>query len=158
MRRIFIGVAGVCMAVGLALQSAQAGERKHAAIFAVQARASHGVAVAAPARSSLRTDNGMPRRIEVGGLRTEGPAAAGKLRTEVGVSYAGHGDLAFAPVSPLGSEVRGQRSEVGSGKGPKTTPRERKSLTFFRLDPKFGDVSVQPVVGGVNGAQVSLGF
>ena len=41
----------------------------------------------------------------------------------------------------------------------RSTPRqERKGITFFRLDPKFGDVSVQPVIGGVNGAQISVGF
>jgi hypothetical protein len=35
---------------------------------------------------------------------------------------------------------------------------QHKTLTFFRLNPKLGDVSVQPVVGGVNGAQLSIGF
>lgn len=39
-----------------------------------------------------------------------------------------------------------------------TTPRERKSLTFFHFDSKLGNVSVQPVVGAVKGAQFSLGF
>lgn len=41
----------------------------------------------------------------------------------------------------------------------RSVPRqERKGITFFRLAPKFGDVSVQPVIGGVNGAQISVGF
>jgi hypothetical protein len=36
--------------------------------------------------------------------------------------------------------------------------KDRKKIILFRLDPKFGDVSVQPVFGPVNGAQVSVGF
>jgi hypothetical protein len=36
--------------------------------------------------------------------------------------------------------------------------KERKKIILFRLDPKFGDISVQPVVGAVKGAQVVVGF
>jgi hypothetical protein len=137
MRRIFVGVAGLSVAMGLALQPAQAGERKSAAVQVRHLGAAvHNIVFAAQARSA--GDN----------------FAGGHLRQ----GYGGPRELSFVPVSPLGTEVRGQKSEVGSPKGPSTSPRERKSLTFFRLDPKFGDVSVQPVVGGVNGAQVSLGF
>jgi hypothetical protein len=159
MRRIFIGLAGACVTMGLALQPSQAGERKHGATIAFQAHPSRAVVVGTPARSSVRADisqtlhhavaspRGEAQRTEVGGRRT------------VEAGNTGNGEFSFAPVSPLGTEVGGQRSEVGSAKrGPTTAPRERKSLTLFRLDPKFGDVSVQPVVGGVNGAQVSLGF
>ena len=35
---------------------------------------------------------------------------------------------------------------------------ERKKLTLFRFESKLGDISVQPVMGSVNGAQFSLGF
>jgi hypothetical protein len=159
MRRIFIGVAGVCLTMGLALQPAQAGERKHGATITFQAQASHAVVVGAPARSSVRADISQTLHHAVASPRGEGQRTEVGGRRTVGVGNAGHGEFSFAPVSPLGTEVGGQRSEVGSGKrGPSTSPRERKSLTLFRLDPKFGDVSVQPVVGGVNGAQVSLGF
>jgi hypothetical protein len=83
------------------------------------------------------------------------------------------GEYSFSVVSPLASRsvVRPQAelgNEPGERKasgvrqakqaGPATIPSERKTLTFFRLNGKFGDVSVQPVVGGVNGAQLSLGF
>jgi hypothetical protein len=53
-----------------------------------------------------------------------------------------------------------RRGEQGRGYkgGDEPGRHERKSVTLFRLNPKFGDVSVQPVVGGVNGAQVSVGF
>ena len=51
---------------------------------------------------------------------------------------------------------------LGDVDQPKTTgpapPSERKKLTFFRFGSKFGDVSVQPVIGAVKGAQLSLGF
>lgn len=136
MRRIFIGWL-VCVAVSLVLQPAQAGERKHGAPVAVQAHASRAVVVPSPARSSLRTD--VPQTLHHAVMSARG-------------------ELSFVAVSPLGSEVRDPRSGAGSATGPSTSPRERKSLTLFRLDPKFGDVSVQPVVGGVNGAQVSMGF
>ena len=35
---------------------------------------------------------------------------------------------------------------------------ERKPLTLFRFNSKFGEVAVRPVIGKVNGAQFSLGF
>ena len=33
-----------------------------------------------------------------------------------------------------------------------------KPLTLFRINSKFGDIAVEPVMGQVNGAQFSLGF
>ena len=76
----------------------------------------------------------------------------------------GQNEIPFVPVKPLSAEVRSPatagklRSEVREANGPSTPPRERKGVTFFRANPKFGDISVQPVVGGVNGAQISVGF
>ena len=35
---------------------------------------------------------------------------------------------------------------------------EHKQLTLFHINSKFGDIAVQPVMGQVNGAQLSLGF
>jgi hypothetical protein len=157
--RFVIRVAGLSLVVGLALQPAQAGERKHGATIAYQAHASHAVVVSAPTRSNLHADISQTLHHAVTIPRGEGQRTeVGSRKTEVGAENVGHGEFSFVPVTPLGMEVKGPRSEVGSAKGPGTPPRERKSLTFFRLDPKFGDVSVQPVVGGVNGAQVSLGF
>ena len=66
----------------------------------------------------------------------------------------GRAELPGVPVRPL--ETRLSHQPVTVADAP--ARHERKGLTFFRLNPKFGDVSVQPVVGGVNGAQVSVGF
>jgi hypothetical protein len=137
-----IRVAGLGIAVGLALEPAHAGDRKSAArhaetinrsvVFAVQAR-------------SLRADVPQTMRSGVTSQR---------------------GEFSFSPVSPLETRARSQvhpatrRADSGNEereKGP-TSPRERRNVTFFRLDPKFGDISVQPVVGGVNGAQLSVGY
>lgn len=35
---------------------------------------------------------------------------------------------------------------------------ERKPLTLYRFNSRFGEVEVRPVIGKVNGAQFSLGF
>ena len=35
---------------------------------------------------------------------------------------------------------------------------EYKRLTLFHINSKVGDIAVQPVIGQVNGAQLSLGF
>jgi len=59
-----------------------------------------------------------------------------------------------------------QKTDGGNAATRKDEPKEssqaahpqHKTLTFFRLNPKLGDISVQPVVGGVNGAQLSIGF
>jgi hypothetical protein len=138
MGRNFISWSGVCVAIGLALQPAQAGDRK-AATTLHAASLTHSVISAAPVRSSGDNSGG------------------GSLKVQ------GRGDLPFSAVSPF--ETRLPRSgdkastsdEQQKEKGP-PPPHERKSITFFRFDSKFGGVSLQPVVGGVNGAQLSVGF
>ena len=141
-----LSLAGLGVAVGLALQPAHAGERRKDAAIDARALAVHHVVFVAPARSfgKMESASGTAKGESV---RAEG---AGR-RTDVG------GQRTEALTFPSVTWERG-KTEGGTGKGPSTAPRERKSLTFFRLDPKFGDVSVQPVVGGVNGAQVSMGF
>ena len=75
--------------------------------------------------------------------------------------------LARSNLTPLEAQARSQVQLGNEGKKtgvdqPKeqrpTAPSERKTVRFFRLDPRLGDVSVQPVVGSVNGAQLSVGF
>ena len=96
----------------------------------------------------------------VSGVRSSVRPAVARSQGNVTAEYS------FSPVSPLasksGSEPTAQKVAVaGQAKetGPATDPSERKVVTFFRLNPKFGDVSVQPVIGGgVNGAQLAVGF
>jgi len=168
MGRRFLQWSGLGVAAALAFgpQPATAGERETAAVQ-IHHRGPSVQSVALVNRSEdrgLRIENGgrfqsrevkVESRTAAGGQRTE----VERRRTEVGVGNTGHGEFSFVPVTPLRPEVRDHRTEVGTSKqGPSTSPRERKSITFFRLDPKLGDVSVQPVVGGVNGAQLSVGF
>lgn len=40
----------------------------------------------------------------------------------------------------------------------RTPPTERKTPTLFRVDPKFGDIAVEPVIGAAKGLQLSVGF
>jgi hypothetical protein len=136
MRRIFIGLAGLGLAVGIGLQPAQAGERKSAIIqhAAVSARGS---------------DFG-------GHMRSLGNNhVAAPMRMQQ------RGELAFVQVSPFesrsagGGEKASRPREEQKASGPTTAPRERRTITLLRFNP---NVSVQPVVGGVNGAQLSVGF
>jgi hypothetical protein len=127
----------VWVAAGLALQPAYGGDRKQAAARHAETF-NRSVVFAVPARSSVSADVPQTMRSGVTSRR---------------------GEFSFSPVSPLESRARPQ---VQSGNEEKekapTSPRERRNVTFFRLDPKFGDISVQPVVGGVNGAQLSVGY
>ena len=173
--RFVMRVLGLGVTAAFAWQPAQAGERKPAAVQAHHLGVSiHRVALIAPARSSLRTD--FPKTSQEVTSRRDnlGGTSLRKNHLEIGRGPAGgpggtnrnavaRGEFSFVPVTPLGSETGGQsRLREGDGvpreKGPATPPAERKTITFFRLDPKLGDVSVQPVVGGVNGAQLSVGF
>lgn len=79
------------------------------------------------------------------------------------IKVQGRGDLPFFPVSPFESRTprSGDRASTSGDEqkaGQPTPPSERKSITFFRFGSAVGGVSVQPVVGGVNGAQLSVGF
>jgi hypothetical protein len=125
----------VWVAAGLALQPAHGGDRKQAAARPAETF-TRGVVFAARARSSVSADVPQTMRSGVTSRR---------------------GEFSFSPVSPLEARARSQVQPKNEEKGP-TSPHERRNVTFFRLDPKFGDVSVQPVVGGVNGAQLSVGY
>jgi len=167
-----IRVMGFGAAAAFALQPAQAGERKPAAMQAHHLGVSvHRVASVVPVRSSLRADLPKTMRKDVNSrrddfgrrrLRSENPRDLAGLRT-VASQHARRAEFSFVPITPLGTEAASQnRPREGDGvpkeKGPAPPPAERKNVTLFRLNPKLGDVSVQPVVGGVNGAQLLVGF
>ncbi len=59
--------------------------------------------------------------------------------------------------SSVGLFEDGYRSSVERPDRERET-HERKPLTLFRFDSRFGEVAVRPVIGKVNGAQLSLGF
>ncbi len=132
MRRIFIGMAAFGVAVGLAFQSAQAGERK-----------------------SVRT--GSERRDARSGIEQAarpGQAVAASTKIQA------RGELAFFQVTAFESRSAGvsektsRQREEQKPSGP-TTPSERRTITLMRFNP---NISVQPLIGGVNGAQLSVGF
>lgn len=124
---------GLGVAALLAWQPAEAGERKPVAATRHSEMSARPVMVAALPRS-LGADHGNSMR-----------------------AMPGRGEVAGLPVRPL--ETRLSRADHRPATGADEQGRhERKSVTFFRLNAKFGDVSVQPVVGGVNGAQISVGF
>jgi hypothetical protein len=136
-RNFFIRV-GLFAAAGFALQPAHAGDRK--ADLSHPGAAAHHLVFAVQARSS--GDNNVGAK---------------------SIKVQGRGDLPFLSVSPFESRLtridsRSSAAETAQKEKGPTTPAERKSITLFRLDPKYGDVSVQPVFGGVNGAQVAVGF
>ena len=61
-----------------------------------------------------------------------------------------------APSSPLrnsrifdDASVRQDLSDTG---------RDRKELTLIRINSRFGEIALRPVVGSIKGAQFSLGF
>lgn len=133
----FVRLLGLGVAAGMAFQPALAGERKEAT--------THRVAAAATS-SARHSDFGAA-------MRSSGNNHAAAL-----TNVSGHGELAFNQVTPFESRAAGagtsrQRQEQ-KGSGP-TTPHERKTVTLLRLNP---NVAVQPIFGGVNGAQLSVGF
>jgi hypothetical protein len=150
--RFVIRVMGLGAAAAFALHPARAGERKPAHHLEPS---SHRVALVAPARSNLHADlsKAMPKDVRDNFVGVRSVANPNATRAE----------FHFVPVTPLrAGAADGSRSDQGdpvpTQKGPITLPAERKNITLFRLDPKLGDVSVQPVVGGVNGAQLLVGF
>ena len=134
----FVRWLGLGVAVGMAFQPALAGERKEATTHRVAAAAS----------SARHSDFGGPMR------------SAGNNHAAALTNVPGHAELAFNQVTPFesraaasGEKASRQRDEQ-KGSGP-TTPHERKTVTLLRFNP---NVAVQPIFGGVNGAQLSVGF
>jgi hypothetical protein len=132
----FVRWLGLGVAVGMGLQPAQAGDRKNATFQRV-AMVAHGSSFGGQMRSLGNNHVAAPMKMQ------------------------GRGELAFVQFTPfeLRSAGVGEKTsrprEEQKGSGPTTAPRERRTITLLRLNP---NISVQPVVGGVNGAQLSVGF
>ncbi len=72
-----------------------------------------------------------------------------------------HGGIAPLWVTNSDSKFSRSRSEHTTRKEKDSVPtpaKERKKITLFRFNPKFGDISVQPVLGEIKGAQICVGF
>jgi len=105
--------------------------------------------------------------VAAGVVFVQARAEAGERRAEVR-------EQKFAMANPFfgGSVTTSAVFVKSAGQTPAVTGRkeepralestarpERKTITLFRFSTrKLGEVSVQPVVGGVNGAQLSIGF
>jgi len=142
MARDFITRLGVCVAAGFLVLPAQGGDRKPEAATEIRhaGMSTHNFAVAALARST-------------------GDDRAGRNSMKAQM----HAELPFVSVSPFETRSPRVNDKVAPGddrqKEKETSSRpERKTITLFRFDSKLGSVAVQPVVGGVNGAQFSVGF
>ena len=115
--------------------------------------------------------------VAVGVAFLQQSAEAGEPRAEVGSLKSAVGRPAFATATAFrgiafaktytvatpwrdtttGQPAAGRKEERGESE-PASRP-QHKTITFFRFTTsKLGEVSVQPVVGGVNGAQLSIGF
>jgi len=95
------------------------------------------------------------------------PAEAGERRTEIREQkfamanpfFGGSVSTSAVFLKPIGQTpaVTGRKEEPRASE-PTARP-ERRTITLFHFSTrKLGEVSVQPVVGGVNGAQLSIGF
>lgn len=78
------------------------------------------------------------------------------------VSLPAHPRFAFAPVSAFDGRaehfVEGHATSAADQRERATGPIDRK-ITLFRFNTKrFGEVGVHPLLGGVKGLQVSVGF
>lgn len=80
--------------------------------------------------------------------------AAELMVARAGRAMAGHASFA----SSSASEELPARDDALAKHHVAVPPDEHKTLTLFRFDSKFGEISVQPVVGSVKGAQLSIGF
>ena len=71
-----------------------------------------------------------------------------------------HGGGATLWVTNADSKLSRSRpnSKANEKESTPAAAKDRKKIILFRFDPKFGDISVQPVIGSVNGAQVAVGF
>jgi hypothetical protein len=72
-----------------------------------------------------------------------------------------HGGIPALWVTNSDSKFSRSRSEHTTTKEKESAPtlgKERKKMILFRFNPKFGDISVQPVLGEIKGAQVCVGF
>jgi hypothetical protein len=145
MGRTFVSWSGVWVAAGLALQPARAGDHKNAAADYAGV-VTHHFNVAAQIRSGLHAE--LPHMLRFGVTSRQGEGA---------------NEFSFVAVSPFESRLarsgdKASMSDAGQKEKGASPRPERKSITLFRFDSKLGSVSVQPVVGGVNGAQLSVGF
>jgi hypothetical protein len=114
----------------------------------------------------------LPMQVEAGDVRGQRPEV-GSHKAEFGGQRLHAAHLAtFATANPShgGPEVASltfakttatpsTRAQTAKEPDRNEATSKRKTITFFRFgNSKGGEVSVQPVFGGVNGAQLSIGF
>jgi hypothetical protein len=120
---------------------------------------SYGLVVAVSMSASLHLAQAGDRRDSAGiGARSD-PRFSDLVTNSS--SSPRHGGIAALWLTNSDSKFARSRSEHTTTKEKESAPtpaRERKKITLFRFDPKFGDISVQPVLGQINGAQVCVGF
>ena len=77
----------------------------------------------------------------------------------VSLRYETPGATMVRPFEARSSTSTDHGSSKDNKRGNATAPAsEHKRLTLFHINSRFGDIAVQPVMGQVNGAQLSLGF
>ena len=77
----------------------------------------------------------------------------------VSLRYETPGATIVRPFEARHSTSTDRGSSKDNKRGNAAAPAsEHKRLTLFHINSRFGDIAVQPVMGQVNGAQLSLGF
>jgi hypothetical protein len=140
MGRRFVCWLGVALAMAFLPGQATAGERRFAT-----------------ANPSFGGSEIGGQKAEVGGPKSAVHAAQPVTFATANPSHGGPevATLTFAKTTAPPS-TRGQTAKEPAGN---EGPGKRKTITLFRFsNSKVGEVSVQPVVGRVNGAQLSIGF
>jgi hypothetical protein len=110
--------------------------------------------LSAPARAGDRKDSGARDARSDSGFSD---FVTGSLAPHSGAAR--HGATGLFITNSDSKTSRSERDATTKEKESEPTPgKERKKIILFQFDRKFGDVSVQPVVGQVNGAQLAIGF
>ena len=146
MRVNCIGSCGLVVAVSMSasLHVAQAGDRKGSAGVGIRSERRFSEFVTNSSSSSRRGGMG-PFWV----TNSDSKSSRSPVRLSLPPSRS------FGVASRAGSSEHTRTKEKESAPTP---AKERKKITLFRFNPKFGDISVQPVLGEVNGAQVCVEF
>jgi hypothetical protein len=110
---------------------------------------SHKLAMANPSLGGSQIGNARRSVVEVN---------AGARATNFTIHRAEVASLTFAKTTA--TPTTDPHAQTAKEQERNDTPGKRQTITFLRFtNSKLGEVSVQPVIGGgVNGAQLSIGF
>jgi hypothetical protein len=118
-----------------------------------------GLAVAISMSASMHLARADDRRgSALDGARSDSRLSNSVTNSSSAPRHGGIGPLWIPNPDSKFTRSRSEQRRTKENESAGAPVKERKKIILFRFNPKFGDISIQPVIGHIKGAQICIGF